>query len=69
MPAADRTIRLALAACLAFAAPVAVAAAEPEPGFAWMVNQYEGNASLVYGSTETGEDYSFFVTTRRRKPR
>jgi hypothetical protein len=67
MPAADRPIRLALAACLAFAAPVAVAAAEPEPGFAWMVNQYEGNASLVYGSTETGEDYSFFVSCNNQE--
>jgi hypothetical protein len=67
MPAADRPIRLALAACLAFAAPVAVAAAGPEPGFAWMVNQYEGNASLVYGSTETGEDYSFFVSCNNQE--
>ena len=62
MPAADRPIRLALA-CLALAGPLAAAAAaEPQPGFAWMVNQYEGNASLVYGSTETGEDYSFFLS-------
>lgn len=62
MPAADRPIRLALAACLALAAPLTAAAAEPEPGFAWIANQYEGNASLVYGSTETGEDYSFFLS-------
>ena len=62
MPAADRPIRLALAG-LALAGPLAAAAAaEPQPGFAWMVNQYEGNASLVYGSTETGEDYSFFLS-------
>ena len=48
----------ALAACLAFAAPLADAAAtEPEPGFAWMVSQYDGNVSLIYGSTETAEDF------------
>ena len=33
-----------------------------EPGFAWMVSPYEGNVSLIYGSTETGEDYSFFLS-------
>ncbi len=38
--------------------PLADAAAtEPEPGFAWMVSQYEGNVSLIYGSTETAEDF------------
>ena len=67
MPAADRPIRLALAACLVFAAPVAVTAAEPEPGFAWMVNHGEGNVTLVYGSTETGEDYSFFLSCDNKK--
>jgi len=41
------------------AAPLAAAAAEPEPGFAWMANAFEGNVSLVYGSTETGEDFVF----------
>ncbi len=59
MPVADRPIRFALAACLALAAPVAAAA--PESGFAWMVNHGEGNVTLVYGSTETGEDYSFYL--------
>jgi hypothetical protein len=67
MPAADRPIRLALAACLALAAPVTVAAAEPQPGFAWMVNYGEGNVTLVYGSTETGEDYSFYLSCNNKK--
>jgi len=67
MRAADRPIRLALAVCLALAVPVAIQAAGPEPGFAWMVNPYEGNVSLVYGSTETGEDYSFFVSCNNQE--
>lgn len=62
MPAADRSLRLALAVSLALAVPMAAAAAEAEPGFAWMVIPYEGNISLVYGSTESGEDYSFFLS-------
>ena len=38
MPAAGRPAGLALAACLAWAAPLdAAAATEPYPGFAWMV--------------------------------
>jgi hypothetical protein len=45
----------------------AAAAAEPEPGFAWMANTFEGNASLVYGSTETGEDYVFALLCDNRK--
>ena len=59
----------ALAACLALlAAPLTgVAATEPEPGFAWMVSEYEGNVSLVYGSTETGEDYFFFLSCNNKK--
>ena len=72
MPAAGRLAGFALAACLALTMPLADAAAtEPEPGFAWMVSQYEGNVSLVYGSTETAEDSSSFspATIRRRKPR
>jgi hypothetical protein len=62
MPAADRPIRLALAACLALAAPGAPHAAEAEPGFAWTAIPYDGNVSLVYGSTESGEDYSFLLS-------
>ncbi|MGA7457169.1 MAG: hypothetical protein WBW51_07615 [Methyloceanibacter sp.] len=51
---------MALAACLAWAAPLdAAAAAEPYPGFAWMSGAGDGNAVLTYGSTETGEDYLF----------
>ena len=61
-------IRLALAAGLALAAPLSGAAAtEPEPGFAWMVSEYEGNASLIYGSTETGEDFFFFLSCNNKK--
>lgn len=62
MPAADKPLRLALAVSLALAVPVAAAVAEAESGFAWMVIPYEGNVSLVYGSTESGEDYSFFLS-------
>ncbi|MGZ8415656.1 MAG: hypothetical protein ACXWVQ_01525 [Methyloceanibacter sp.] len=55
----------ALAVCLALTAPLAEAATEPEPGFAWMVSQYEGNVSLIYGSTETAED--FFLSCNNKK--
>ena len=58
--------RFALAACIALAAPAKIAAAEPEPGFAWMVNHGEGNVTLVYGSTETGEDYSFAISCNNK---
>ena len=60
MPAAGRPAVLALAACLALAAPRgAIAAAEDYPDFAWMSGVGDGNALLTYGSPETGEDYLF----------
>ena len=52
-----RPAGLALAAYLALFA----AASATEPCFAWMVSQYEGNVSFVYGSTETAEDFFFFL--------
>ncbi|MBC8012663.1 MAG: hypothetical protein H7X74_01020, partial [Methyloceanibacter sp.] len=59
---AGSRIRFALAVSLALAAPLTAAgAAEPEAGFAWMANQFEGNASLAYASTETAEDFTFFL--------
>jgi len=67
MPAAGSPLPFALAACLAMAAPLTAGAAEPEPGFAWMANIFEDNASLVYGSTETGEDYLFALLCDNRK--
>jgi hypothetical protein len=68
MPAAGRLAGLALAACLALTMPLTDAAAtEPEPGFAWMVSQYEGNVSLIYGSTETAEDFFFFLSCNNKK--
>ncbi len=68
MLAAGRPAGLALAACLALTMPPTDAAAtEPEPGFAWMVSQYEGNVSLVYGSTETAEDFFFFLSCNNKK--
>lgn len=68
MPVAGSLARFALAACLAMAAPLSAGAtAEPEPGFAWMANIFEGNASLVFGSTETGEDYVFALLCDNRK--
>jgi hypothetical protein len=66
MPVAGSPVPFTLAACLAMAAPLAAAAAEPEPGFAWMANAFEGNVSLVYGSTETGEDYVFALLCDNR---
>jgi hypothetical protein len=68
MPVGDSWLGFALATWLALAAPLTAGAAEP--GFAWMVNQGESNATLVYGSTEIGEDYSLYpaTTRRRRKP-
>ncbi len=60
MPAAGRPAGLALAACLALAAPLgAVTAAEDYPDFAWMSGVSDGNTLLTFGSPETGEDYLF----------
>lgn len=51
------SVGLAIVASVATAlAATAVCTAEVEPSFAWMADSFEGNASLVYGSTETGED-------------
>ena len=58
MPAADRPVRLACGLSGSGRA-VTAAAAEPEPGYGWMANHGQINAALVYGSTETAEDYSF----------
>jgi hypothetical protein len=67
MPPADRPVRLGLAACLALAAvPVAAADPEPEPGYGWMANYGQITAALVYGSTETAEDYSFAITCNNK---
>ena len=62
MPA-GRLAGLALAAYLTLFAT----ASATEPGFAWMVSQYEGNVSLVYGSTETSEDFFFFLSCNNKK--
>jgi hypothetical protein len=32
-----------------------------------MVSEYEGNASLIYGSTETAEDFFFFLSCNNKK--
>jgi hypothetical protein len=47
----------ALASCLLAAG--LTAAAPIEPVYTWMSGYGDGNASLVYGSPETGEDYVF----------
>jgi hypothetical protein len=57
----------AIGACLASVLTAASACAEADPGFAWMADEFEGNASLVYGSTETGEDYVFSLSCRRKE--
>ena len=57
MPAAN-SAGLSIAACIA-ALALSAGAADAEPGFAWMADSFEGNSSLAYGSTETGEDYVF----------
>jgi hypothetical protein len=54
-----------IAACLAAGLIAASAGAEPVRGFAWMADTFEGNISLVYGSTETEEDYLFGLLCRR----
>jgi hypothetical protein len=68
MPTADKPVRVGLAACLALAAvPVAAAEPEPEPGFGWMANHGQISAALVYGSTETAEDYSFAISCNNKR--
>jgi hypothetical protein len=67
MPGADSRVRLALAACVAWAAPATALATEPEPGFGWMANSGQVTAALVYGSTETPEDYSFAMSCNNKR--
>ena len=50
----------------ALVATASVAAEDPghDPGYEWMTGYGDGDASLVYGSPETGEDYVFNVFCR-----
>lgn len=62
MRVAGRRFGFAFAVSLALAAPLAaLAAMEPDPGYVWSAHQFEGNASLIYGSPETAEDFTFFL--------
>lgn len=62
MQTAGRRFGFAFAVSLALAAPLAaLAAMEPDPGYVWSNHQFEGNASLIYGSSETAEDFTFFL--------
>jgi hypothetical protein len=51
--------RTSLLAVLCLAAAGGAGAAYNDPGFVWMSGYGDGNASLVYGSAETGEDFLF----------
>ena len=55
-----------LVGAAALVATASVAAEDPghDPGYEWMTGHGDGNASLVYGSPETGEDYVFNVFCR-----
>jgi hypothetical protein len=66
MPA-GRAARLAAAGVLALAAPLILGAGAPDPSFAWTVNQEGASVFLVYGSTETGEDYAFALSCNNKK--
>jgi len=50
-----------LGLCLLAAPLLPAAATETEPDFAWSAGAFDGNASLVYGSTETAEDLTFVL--------
>lgn len=68
MPTADRSVGIGLAVFLALAAgPVAAAEPEPEPGYGWMTNAGQITAALVYGSTETAEDYAFALSCNNKR--
>jgi hypothetical protein len=68
MPTVARRTNLTIAIGLAFALPLA-AVAEPQvyPGFQWMSGSGDGNASLVYGSAETAEDWLFALDCRGKE--
>jgi hypothetical protein len=70
MPA-GKGIGLAAAVMAIAAVPLLTFAAEPEPetGYAWMVNQGASDAAIVYGSTETPEDYSFAMSCNNKRKR
>ncbi len=59
---AARRAGILLAICLLAAGPPAQA--EDDPGYVWMSESGDGNASLVYGSPETAEDLVFILTCR-----
>jgi hypothetical protein len=64
MPVAGRLAGLSLAAWLTLAAPLG--AAEDYPGFTWMSGAASGDALLIFGSPETGEDYLFNLICRNK---
>jgi hypothetical protein len=64
MPMVVKSAALGLAIALLIA-PASLAA-DDYPGFVWMNGAGGGNASLVYGSPETGEDYVFSLNCRNK---
>jgi len=68
MPTAARRTTLAFAIGLAFGLPLAaIAAPQDYPGFKWMIGSGDGNASLVFGSPETAEDWLFALDCRGKE--
>lgn len=61
---AVRQTTFGLAAALLVASPSW--AANDYPGFEWMSGAGNGSAFLTYGSPETGEDFVFAVTCRKK---
>jgi hypothetical protein len=69
MPTAASRVGLALTIGLALGMPLAAMAAPPPayPGFQWMSGSGDGNASLVFGSPETAEDWLFALDCRGKE--
>jgi hypothetical protein len=56
--------RIAAVALAASLLSTIAASGAGDPGYEWMYGYGDGNASLVYGSPETGEDYVFALICR-----
>lgn len=68
MPTAGRLAAIIVAIGLTFSvAAAAIAAPQAYPGYQWMSGSGDGNASLVFGSPETAEDWLFALDCRGKE--
>jgi hypothetical protein len=68
MPTAGKLAIVTVAIGLGFGVPAgAIGAPQAYPGYQWMSGSGDGNASLVFGSPETAEDWLFALDCRGKE--